>query len=113
MTRPNALRTAGDAFTVVSALPPRARPERMEHRLSPRWEIERDVRVHFQGELVAVVRSLNLSREGLFLAMTDALFQRGAFVEVQIAEADGSWRQPRCGALIVHRSSRGVGLMLV
>jgi hypothetical protein len=101
-------------FAVVSSLrDSHAKPQPMEHRLSRREAVDREVRLFARGELVAVVRAENMSRDGIFLAVSDALFQPGMCIRIQIRGADGHWSESRRRGLIVHRSNAGLGVMFV
>jgi hypothetical protein len=99
-------------FAVASSLrDSHARPQPMEHRLSRRERVDREVRLFVRGELVSVVKAENISPEGIFLAVSDTLFQPGMCVQMQIRTMDGHWPETRRRGLIVHRANGGLGVM--
>lgn len=107
-------RSSQEYFAVASSLrDSHSRPQAMEHRLSERETVDREVRLFVRDELVSVVKAENVSAEGIFLAVSDPLFQAGMCVKMQIRDADGRWPKSRRRGLIVHRSNGGLGLMFV
>ena len=60
----------------------------MEHRLSRREKVDPEVRLFVRGELISVVKAENMSREGIFLSVSDTLFQPGMCVQMQIRTID-------------------------
>ncbi len=88
----------------------------MEHRLHPRRPARVDATLYHRDEAVAVCRSRDISRDGLFLEVDPRApgLGVGSFVtaELRWRDVDGPQRVLVSG-LVVHRAPDGLGMLLV
>lgn len=86
----------------------------MEHRLCERTDVAADVVIYCCGKFTTRGRIRNLSRDGMFIECAPKICAANICVEVGFIEhgTEMADLQRVCG-YVIHRSARGIGLMLV
>jgi len=83
----------------------------MEHRWWPRQISNRQVKVIWQGRFLGRYRCINLSKEGMFLQVTDSDIPQGSIIEVEFDSEKGGGG--RCRGLVIHSGPAGIGIMCI
>jgi len=88
----------------------------MEHRWHPRRPVRVDVTLYHRDRPVAVCRSRDVSRDGIFFEVDSRVpgLDAGTFVTADLRWRDAhGTRRTRVGGLVVHRARDGLGVLLV
>jgi len=80
----------------------------IERRYCERQPVHLDVAIRYRDQRPLPATARNLSQEGMLLSLGPAVFPRGTLLDLEFAHRGYKWRFP---ALVVHRSSRGMGVM--
>ncbi len=80
----------------------------IERRYCNRQPVHLDVSIRYRDQYPLPATARNLSQEGMLLSLGPAVFPRGTLLDLEFSHRGCKWRFP---ALVVHRSSRGLGVM--
>lgn len=80
----------------------------IERRYCHRQPVHLDVSIRYRDQQPLPATARNLSQEGMLLSLGPAVFPRGTLLDLEFSHRGYKWRFP---ALVVHRSSRGMGVM--
>ncbi|MGD8842824.1 MAG: PilZ domain-containing protein [Gammaproteobacteria bacterium] len=85
----------------------------LEHRWSPRKNINIDVDLHYPPIGLISGRTRNISLEGMFVELDGVTIPPQARLEISFtAHSHGTAFKYRLPAYVVHGSNRGIGVML-
>lgn len=79
-------------------------------RRAARRPLATDARLYLRGGLVAIVRTRDIGKGGIFLEVSDPSFNPGTYLHVELRDSRGRWDGALRPGLVAHRGSRGIGV---